>query len=191
MRHATTSIVTRYRVRNEVLWEDHLVGKILGARRGPTLWERSGLIFAVGPRTCSGPSVSLGAPKKGAQDPAAKWAVIRTPAESSLSPSALREPYSEVSLLLSSFRRRLKPLTLLGPPVMIWPHETTSSAVDSSCNNFASRLLFFLFTLSSLLLSPSFLSPRSHSMIALFLSAIEKRNAGNGARWTKKIIDFF
>ncbi|KYM88331.1 hypothetical protein ALC53_02813, partial [Atta colombica] len=39
---------------------------------GPILWERNGLIFAVGPWTCSGPSGSLRAPKKGAQDPAAK-----------------------------------------------------------------------------------------------------------------------
>lgn len=64
-----------------------------------SVWERNGLIFAVGPRTCSGPSGSLGAPKKGAQDPAAKWAVIWTPAESLLFPSALLEPYSEAFLL--------------------------------------------------------------------------------------------
>lgn len=107
---------------------------------GLILWEQNGLIFAVGPWTCSGPSGSLGAPKKGAQDPAAKWAVIRTPAELLLSPSCPSWTILwDIPLL---FHRCLKPLTLLGPQVMIWPHETTSSAVDSSCNIFASWLSF-------------------------------------------------
>ncbi|EFN72917.1 hypothetical protein EAG_11208 [Camponotus floridanus] len=53
------------------------VGRDVERRKVPSagrhsVWERNGLIFAVGPRTCSEPSGSLGAPKKGAQDPAAK-----------------------------------------------------------------------------------------------------------------------
>lgn len=109
------------------------------------LWERNGRIFAVGPRTCSGPSGSLGAPKKGAQDPAAKWAVIWTPAESPLFPPG--PPWTILRSISPPFRRCLKPLTLFGPPVMIWPHETTSSAVDSSCNIFASRFFLIFFYL--------------------------------------------
>lgn len=88
-----------------------------------------------------------------------------------ISPLPVGPPRTILRSISPPFRRRLKPLTLFGPPVMIWPHETTSSAVDSSCNIFASRLslIFFIscFFIAAIIALVSI--TRTPSMTAPFL----------------------